>query len=191
MLYSPAASGVRCSRAAPSSPPARPPAASWPRRSPSRGRPVPACWSPRLAQLALDGGHLLAQQHLALARVQRRLGLVADLGRQLQHLEPVGQQRRHLVEPLQQVDRLEQLLLLGRRDIEIGRRQVGQQAGRRRRLDGLRGTRPAPAAAGRTPRRTWSFRTRKRASSSEPVSRSARRCARRAPPGTAGPRRSR
>ena len=65
-----------------------------------------------LAQLALDRRHLLAQQHLALARVERRLGLAADLGRQPQHLEPMGEQLRHLVEALQQVGGLEQLLLL-------------------------------------------------------------------------------
>ena len=31
------------------------------------------------AKLALDGGHLLAQQHLALALVEGRLGLTPDL----------------------------------------------------------------------------------------------------------------
>src|SRR5215475_9556145 len=34
-----------------------------------------------LAELALDSGHLLPQQHLALALVERRLGLLADLRR--------------------------------------------------------------------------------------------------------------
>ena len=84
-----------------------------------------------VAQLLLDRRHLLAQQHLALARVERRLGLAADLGRQPQHLEPVGEQLRHLVESRHQVDRLQHVLLLGsarRRD----RWPPGRPAGRAR-----------------------------------------------------------
>ena len=90
-----------------------------------------------VAQLALDGGHLLAQQHLALARVERGLGLPADLGGETQHLEAMGEQLGDLVEPRHEVDRLEDVLLLRRRGVEIGRGKVGQRAGRAGRLDGL------------------------------------------------------
>ena len=65
-----------------------------------------------LAELALDGGHLLAQQHLALALVERGLGLPADLLRQPQHLDALGEQPRDLVHARRDVDRLEDLLLL-------------------------------------------------------------------------------
>ena len=43
------------------------------------------------AELALDRRHLLAQQHFALALVERRLGLLADLLRQPQHLDAMRQ----------------------------------------------------------------------------------------------------
>ena len=46
-----------------------------------------------LAELLLDRGHLLAQQHLALTLVERGLGLLADLRRQPQHLDALRQQR--------------------------------------------------------------------------------------------------
>ena len=88
-----------------------------------------------LAELALDLGHLLAQQMLALAVAELLLHALADLGRQAQHLEPLGEQRHDLVEARLQRDRLQYVLLLVGADIEIGRRQVGQRAGRRDRAD--------------------------------------------------------
>ena len=63
-----------------------------------------------VAQLALDGRHLLAQQHLALAAVERGLGLVADLGRQAQHFEAMGQQLETLSRPRHEVGGLEDVL---------------------------------------------------------------------------------
>ena len=93
---------------------------------------------------------------------------LADLGRELEDLEAMGEQLRHLVEALQQLGRLEKLLLLLGRDIEIGRGEVGQQAGRRGRLYRL-------AQLGRRLRQEvehllhLALQTRKRASSSEPV----------------------
>ena len=90
-----------------------------------------------VAQLALDGSHLLAQQHLALARVERGLGLPADLGRQAQDFQAMGQKLGNLVEPRHQVGGLEDVLLLRRRGVEIGDGEVGQHAGRAGRLHGL------------------------------------------------------
>ena len=88
------------------------------------------------AELALDRRHLLAQQHLALALVERGLGLAADLLRQPQHLDAVGEQARDLVHARGDVDGLEDLLLLFRLHVHIGGRQIGE---RRRRLDRLDG----------------------------------------------------
>ena len=88
------------------------------------------------AQLLLNRGHLLAQQHLALPLVERRLGLLADLGRQPQHLDAVRQQPRHLLHARGDVDRLEHVLLLVRRDVHVGHGHVGQRA---RLLDRLHG----------------------------------------------------
>ena len=86
------------------------------------------------AELALDRRHLLAQQHFALALVERGLGLAADFLRQPQHLDAVRQRARHLVHARRNVDGFENLLLLFRLDVHIGGRQIGQ---RRRRLDRL------------------------------------------------------
>ena len=123
MPYSAAASGVRCSRRS----------SFFAAASTSGGilasaiafsRSARSCLlEPSLAQLALDGRHLLAQQHLALARIERGLGLAADLGRQAQHLQPMGEQLRHLVEPRHEVGGLEDVLLLRRRGVEVGRRR--------------------------------------------------------------------
>ena len=86
------------------------------------------------AELALDRRHLLAQQHLALALVERGLGLPADLLRQPQNLDAVREQPRDLVHARGDVDRLEDLLLLVRLDVHVGDREIGE---RRRRLDRL------------------------------------------------------
>ena len=88
------------------------------------------------AELALDRRHLLAQQHLALALVERDLGLPADLLRQPQHLDAMGEQPRHLLHARRDVDRLQDLLLFLRLHVHIGDRQVGE---RRRRFDRLHG----------------------------------------------------
>ena len=83
-----------------------------------------------LAQLALDRRHLLAQDHFALAFVQGGPGLTADLLRQAQDLDPFGQQAGDLVEPRGEIDGFQKLLLLVSADIEIGRDEVRQSAGR-------------------------------------------------------------
>ncbi len=89
-----------------------------------------------LAELALDRGHLLAQQHLALAFVERRLGLPADLLRQAQDFDAMREQPRDLVHPRGNVDGFENLLLLVRLDIHVGGCEVGERRGRIDRLDG-------------------------------------------------------
>ena len=88
------------------------------------------------AELALDRRHLLAQQHLALAFVERRLGLPADLLRQPQNLDAMRQQPQHLVHARDNVDRLEDLLLLFRLHVHVGDRQIGERRRRFDRLDG-------------------------------------------------------
>ena len=72
------------------------------------------------AELALNGGHLLAQQRLALTLVERGLGLPADLLRQPQHLDAVRQQTQHLVHAGRDIDRLQDLLLLFRLHVHVG-----------------------------------------------------------------------
>ena len=90
----------------------------------------------RFAKLALNRRHLLAQQDLAVAGVDRGLGLPADLLRQPQHLDPVREQPRDPLHPGADVHRLEDLLLLVRRRVHEGRDQVGERA---RRIDALDG----------------------------------------------------
>ena len=90
-----------------------------------------------LAELALDRRHLLAEQHLALALVERGLGLLADLLGEAEHFEPLGKEPRYAVEPRGEVDGLEHLLLLLGGEIEIGGDHVGEGAGIGDIADGL------------------------------------------------------
>ncbi len=84
-----------------------------------------------LAQLAPDGGQLLAQQHLAVALVESGLRLPPDLLRQAQDLDALGEQARHLVHARARVDGLEDLLLLLGLQVHVGRGDVGEMGGRR------------------------------------------------------------
>src|SRR5690606_12923804 len=77
-----------------------------------------------LAELALDRAHLLAQQILALALLELFLRLLADLARQLQHLDAVREVVRDLLEPLADVESLEDLLLLRRLDVDEAGDQI-------------------------------------------------------------------
>ena len=65
-----------------------------------------------LAELLLDRLQLLAQDVLALAALDRLAGLLADVARDLEHLDPVPEQLDHLVEPGPHLEGLEDLLLL-------------------------------------------------------------------------------
>ncbi len=66
-----------------------------------------------LAELLLDRLQLLAQHVLALPLVELALRLLADLARQLQHLDAVRQELDDAVEPVANLERLEDGLLLG------------------------------------------------------------------------------
>src|SRR5690606_9035717 len=77
-----------------------------------------------LAELALDRAHLLAQQVLPLALLELFLRLLADLARQLQHLDAVREVVRDLLEPLADVESLEDLLLLRRLDVDEAGDQI-------------------------------------------------------------------
>ena len=82
-----------------------------------------------LAELALDRLELLAEDVLPLGLVHLGLDLALDLPLELQDLDLAGEERRDELEPLDDVDRLEELLaLLGRHVRAVGD-HVGEQAG--------------------------------------------------------------
>ena len=83
-----------------------------------------------LAQLLLDVAQLLAQDVLALLRGQRLLRLLADLFRELEHLDALRKKRKHLVEPLADVDRLEHVLLFRRLGVDDAGDEIGKRGGR-------------------------------------------------------------
>ena len=87
-----------------------------------------------LAELLLDRAHLLAQQVLALAVVDRALRALGDVARDLQHLDPVREQIEQLVEPRLEVERLQQRLLFLGADVHQAGDEVREP---RRALDAL------------------------------------------------------
>ncbi len=89
------------------------------------------------AQFLLDRLQLLAQQELALAIVDGFLGAVADLARQPQHFEPVGEELGNPFEPALDIEGFEDLLLLGRSDVHEAGDQIGQRRGGSDALDGI------------------------------------------------------
>ena len=78
-----------------------------------------------LAELVLDRLQLFAQQEFALPLVHRLLGAVADLARQAQDFEPVGEQLRDAVEPALDIEGFEEFLFFGRGDVRKAGDQVG------------------------------------------------------------------
>ena len=72
----------------------------------------------------------------ALPLVERLARLLVDLARDLQHLHAVRDEVDHLVEARVQVDGREELLLLGDRNVDEARDEVGERA---RRIDLLHG----------------------------------------------------
>ena len=108
-----------------------------------------------LAELALDRCHLLAQQHFALTLIERSLGLLADLVRQAQNLDALGEQPGDAVDARRDVDGLEDLLALLRLQIEICSNEIGKLAGSGDRLNGgnqfLRHLRQKPQSLDRLP----------------------------------------
>ena len=87
-----------------------------------------------LAQFLADLAHLLAQQDLLLAIVERFLGLLLDLPRELEHLDAPGEQGGDALETVLELGRLQELLFVGNLDVEEARDHVGEH---RRRLDRL------------------------------------------------------
>ena len=81
-----------------------------------------------LAELLADRVHLLAQEVLALLLLRARLDVVADALAHLQLGQPVALQAQRQLEPLDDVERLQQLDLL--LEVQVGRvaRRVGQRA---------------------------------------------------------------
>ena len=75
------------------------------------------------AQLVLDGLQLLAQDVLALRLGDLLLHGAFDVVRGLQHLAPAGEQGDHQSQPLDRVDRIQHLLLVG----GVGGHVVGEQ----------------------------------------------------------------
>ena len=81
-----------------------------------------------LAQLALDGLELLAQEELALRAVHLPLGLRRDLLLHGQDFQLLGHQLVHAAEPLHGVDGLQDLLRPFHLEVEVAGREVGQAA---------------------------------------------------------------
>ncbi len=88
-----------------------------------------------LTQLLLNVAQLLAKDVLALLRRQRLLGLLADLLGELEHLDALRKQRKHLVEPIADVDRVQHVLLFRGLGIEDAGNEIGERGGRIEVLD--------------------------------------------------------
>ena len=82
-----------------------------------------------LAELLADRLHLLAQQVLALLLLGAGLDVVADPAADLELGQPLALELERELEPLGDVDRLEQALLVGERDVRAVARCVGERAG--------------------------------------------------------------
>ena len=82
-----------------------------------------------LAQLALDRLELLAEDVLPLGLVHLGLDLALDLPLELEDLDLAREERADELEPLLDVDRLEQLLALLGRHVGAVRHHVGEEAG--------------------------------------------------------------
>ena len=79
-----------------------------------------------VAELLLDRAHLLAQQVLAVAVVDRCLGALVDLARHLQNLDAVGKKIEQLVETCLQVERFQQRLFFLDADVHQSGDEVGE-----------------------------------------------------------------
>ena len=81
-----------------------------------------------LAQLALDGLELLAQEHLALPLAQLLLDLGLDVLLGVEHADLALHVDQDAAEPLLDAQRLEQRLPLGRGDVDVAGDEVGEPA---------------------------------------------------------------
>ena len=84
-----------------------------------------------LAQLALDGLELLAEEHLPLPLAQLLLDLGLDVLLGIEHADLALHVHQHPAEPLLDAERLEQRLPLGRGDVDVAR-PPGRRTGRAR-----------------------------------------------------------
>ena len=82
-----------------------------------------------LAQLGLDRLQLLAQEELALRAVHLALGLGRDLLLHGEHLELLRHQLVHAAQPLQRIDRLQDLLRALDLEVQVRGREVRQAPG--------------------------------------------------------------
>src|SRR5690606_13865495 len=83
-----------------------------------------------LAELLLDGAHLLAKNRLTLPLVDRRAGLLLDLVGQFQNLKSLRHQFKHSVQSLLDVEGFQQPLLLRRGNVEEACDNVTEHSGR-------------------------------------------------------------
>ena len=81
-----------------------------------------------VAQFLLDGLHLLAQEHLALALAQLLLDLRLDLLLHLDHADLLLHVHEHAAQPLLDAQDLEQPLLLGGGKLDVASHEVGEPA---------------------------------------------------------------
>ncbi len=82
-----------------------------------------------LAELLLDGSHLLAQDGLSLAIAELLAHLALDIALGLEHRQLALDMNEDRAQALLDREDFEQLLTLGRRDVDMGRHQVGEAAG--------------------------------------------------------------
>ena len=117
-----------------------------------------------LAELLADRVHLLAEEPLALLLLRARLDVVADAAAHLQLGEPLALELEGELEPLDDVDRLEQLDALGEADVGRVGARVGERAGLGDRAQELARCGRRRRAARGSPRRRRGTRARARAS---------------------------
>jgi hypothetical protein len=86
-------------------------------------------------EFLLDLAQLLTQNVLALLRGKRLLRLLADRLGQLQHLDALDQQRKHLVEALLDIERLQDVLLLGGLHVQQAGDEICKRRGRVQAVD--------------------------------------------------------
>src|SRR6185437_15293431 len=87
-------------------------------------------------ELAADLVQLLAQYRLLLALIERLARLLPDIAGELQHLDALVESADDAVEPRPEVERLEDLLLLGGVHVRHADHEIRELTGRLHRLNG-------------------------------------------------------
>ena len=83
----------------------------------------------RFAEFLLQLTQLFTKHRLALSFPERGLRLLSDAFGDPEHLDPFGEKLDHLVEPLLQIDRLDDVLLLGRFHIHEAGHEISKLRG--------------------------------------------------------------